>query len=83
MNTNLNNPQTPPDPAVDLPAVLTVEELAALLRINRNTAYKYVHDGTVPGVRRIGTSLRISRAAVLEWLRQGRIAPRRKRDRCL
>lgn len=52
--------------------MLLVEELAELLRISRGNAYRMVRDGQVPGVRRIGRSVRISAAAVLEWLYQGR-----------
>lgn len=50
-------------------AVLTVDELASLLRVNRDTAYRAVRAGEIPGVRRIGKTIRISRDAVLEWLR--------------
>ena len=31
--------------------VLTVDEAAAVLRINRNTAYKAVRKGTIPSLR--------------------------------
>jgi excisionase family DNA binding protein len=53
------------------PDVLTVDELAALLRVERKTAYAAIARGEIPGVRRIGTRLRISRTAVLTWLAQG------------
>lgn len=53
----------------DLWPVLTVEELAKLLRINRDTAYRAVQSGEIPGVRRVDRSIRISRDAVLDWLR--------------
>jgi excisionase family DNA binding protein len=55
--------------AAGLPPILCVEELAALLRVNRKTAYEAVSQGRIPGARRIGRTIRIDRDAVLEWLR--------------
>jgi excisionase family DNA binding protein len=75
-------PPTPePPPAEKAPALLRVEELAALLRINRKSAYAAVEDGTIPGVVRIGRVIRVSRDAVLQWTRgQGGVSrSRRKR----
>lgn len=51
----------------DLPSVLTVQELAAVLRISRSEAYKLVDQGVIPSVR-IGRSIRVSCAAVQECL---------------
>jgi excisionase family DNA binding protein len=51
-----------------IPSVLTVDELAALLRVNRKTVYDALSRGEIPGARRIGSTYRILRAAVLEWL---------------
>jgi excisionase family DNA binding protein len=48
----------------DLPDFLTVEELAAWLRLGRNTAYEIVRRGDVPHVR-FGRSIRIPKAALL------------------
>jgi excisionase family DNA binding protein len=57
------------------PAVISVEELAKLLRVNRKTAYEAVARGFIPGVRKIGRTIRIDRQAVLLWLRgQGRVS---------
>lgn len=53
------------------PAVLTVDELAALLRVNRKTVYDALGRGEIPGARRIGATYRILRDAVLEWLASG------------
>jgi excisionase family DNA binding protein len=55
----------------ELPLVLTVDEVAELLRVDRKTAYAVIAAGGLPGVRRVGRSLRISRDAVLEWLSKG------------
>ena len=54
-----------------LPRILKVEELADLLRIDRKTAYAAIAEGGVPGVRRVGRTIRISRDAVLVWLDDG------------
>ena len=56
--------------APDLPPILTVDELADFLRLNRKTVYEAVSRGEIPGVRRIGHTFRISRDAVLQWLRR-------------
>ena len=65
-----------------VPAVLTVDELATLLRVDRKSAYAAISRGEIPGARRIGRAIRISRDAVLAWLgeAQGRV-PRSKRIR--
>ena len=48
----------------DLPAMLTVEEAARLLRISRAAAYALAKKGTLPGVLRLGRTLRVSRAVI-------------------
>ncbi|WP_415829703.1 helix-turn-helix domain-containing protein, partial [Corallococcus exiguus] len=47
------------------PEFLTVEEAAAILRVNRKTLYESIRLGQVPGVVRVGKSLRIRRAALV------------------
>jgi len=49
------------------PSVLTVDELAALLRVNRKTVYVALSRGDIPGARRIGGTYRILREAVIVW----------------
>ena len=64
------------------PAILTVDELAALLRVERKTVYAAITRGDIPGVRRVGRSIRISRDAVLNWLRTAHVrAPHPRRIR--
>ncbi len=68
--------------APTLPAVLIVDDLATLLRLDRKTVYAALNNGDIPGARRIGRTIRISRDAVLRWLAdgQGRVPhSRRKR----
>ena len=52
-----------------LPQVMTVNEVASLLRVNRNTVYELFHKGEIPGGRKVGRSIRFSRDTVLQWLR--------------
>jgi excisionase family DNA binding protein len=47
--------------------VLTVEQVADLLGLGRNTVYDAANRGEIPH-RRIGRRLIFSRVAVLEWL---------------
>jgi excisionase family DNA binding protein len=54
-----------------LPPVLTVEEVADLMRIDRKTAYAAIAEGEVPGVRRLGRCIRVSRDVLLRWLAEG------------
>jgi excisionase family DNA binding protein len=72
----------PREEEVSPPSVLTAEELAALLRVNRKTVYEALARGEIPGARRIGATYRIHRSRVLEWLAssQGRV-PRSRSDR--
>ncbi len=62
------------------PAVLNVEELAALLRVNRKTVYEALARAEIPGARRIGGTYRILRGAVIDWLAssQDRVARSRR-----
>jgi excisionase family DNA binding protein len=72
-------PSTADSPSLNSKEVLTVDEVAALLRLNRKTVYEALARGEIPA-RRIGTTYRISRAAVLEWLRgQDRRADARRK----
>lgn len=62
------------------PPILTVEELAALLRLDHKTVYAMVNRGEIPGVRRFGRTLRIHRDTVLQWMANGQgQAPRPRR----
>lgn len=54
-----------------LPPVLTVEEVAELMRVDRKTAYAAIADGGVPGVRRLGRCIRVSRDVFVRWLEEG------------
>ena len=53
----------------ELPAVLTVAEVAELLRVNRNTVYDLFQRREIPGGRKVGRCIRFSRDAVVMWLK--------------
>lgn len=79
--------ETPTSSALDaesvsvdaLPEILTVDEAAQLLRLNRKTVYEALARGEIPGARRIGRSYRIARAALLAWLADGQARVSRSR----
>jgi excisionase family DNA binding protein len=53
----------------DLPAFLTVDEAAAVLRLGRTAAYEAAARGELPTVR-FGRRLRVPRGALLELARE-------------
>lgn len=53
----------------DKTCFLTVPEVAQLLRINRGRAYAMANDGTLPGVIRLGRTIRVDRAQLIAGLR--------------
>lgn len=53
--------------AHELPLVLTVSEVASVLRIGRAAAYQLVRERALASVR-VGRSLRVPRASLLNWL---------------
>lgn len=73
-------PSAPAIPATTLPPVLTVDEAARFLRLNRKTLYDAARAGELPGVVRVGRSIRIGRDALLGWL-QGNGGPALGDDR--
>jgi excisionase family DNA binding protein len=74
------NPQEEEGTTEPEPSVLNVEELAALLRVNRKTVYDALSRAEIPGARRIGGTYRILRDAVIDWLAssQDRVARSRR-----
>ena len=54
----------------NLPEVITVDEVALLLRTDPKTVREHFHQGTLPGGRKIGSKvIRFHRDTVLDWLR--------------
>ena len=54
----------------EIPTLLTVEEVAAQLRIGRNSAYNLVKSGQIKSIK-IGRTIRIPKMAVLEYIGMG------------
>lgn len=54
---------------VKFPAILTVDEAAAIVRVNRKTIYNMAKRRKLPGCRRVGRCLRVHRDTLLAWLR--------------
>jgi len=52
------------------PLLLRVEEAARLLRISRSRMFELIAAGAVPGVVRIGRSVRISRRTLEAWVEE-------------
>ena len=57
----------PLHPNTTIPALLTVDEAAAVLRIGRNTCYELVRQGQIPYIR-LGRLIRVPRHALMSWL---------------
>ena len=55
-----------------LPFLLTVVDLAALLRTTKKAIYSMVERGQLPGVTRIGRRLMFRRNDLLRWLDESR-----------
>lgn len=55
-----------------LPPVLTVEQAAEVLGLNRKTVYAAINRRELPGVRWFGRTARISTEALLTWMFKGR-----------
>ena len=53
------------------PLLLTVPEVAALLRIDPRTLQRWDAAGRIPGRLQLGRLVRYRREAVLKWLEQG------------
>jgi excisionase family DNA binding protein len=49
--------------------ILTIREVAELLKINEKTAYKLAADGKLPGFK-VGGSWRFERQEIANWIRR-------------
>jgi excisionase family DNA binding protein len=53
-----------------LPKLLTIREVADVLRIHPRTAYRLVKDGSLEGIR-VGTQWRVTELALHEYVARG------------
>ena len=51
----------------DLPLLITVPELAQVLRVGKNKAYELVNSGTIKGIK-IGTQIKVPKCSVVEFM---------------
>ena len=63
-------------PSVDPPNVMTIDELAAYLKVAKSTLYKLAQTGKVPG-QKVGKHWRFHRDAIDRWLQHEKKGPRR------
>ena len=54
--------------------ILTIREVADLLKINEKTVYKLAADGKIPGFK-VGGSWRFDRATITKWIEKGSGTP--------
>lgn len=59
----------------DLPHMLTVDEVASVLRTTRAAIYTMAARGSLAGVTRVGRRLLVSRDDLIRWLRENRVSP--------
>ena len=57
--------------------ILTIREVAELLKINEKTAYRLTADGKIPGFR-VGGSWRFRLSDIDQWIEEQRTATRAK-----
>jgi excisionase family DNA binding protein len=73
--TTNGHPSALSTPAADaLPLLLTVEEVATLLRTTHRAVYAMAERAQLPGVTRIGRRLLVRRDDLLSWLDERRAA---------
>jgi excisionase family DNA binding protein len=54
-------------------AVLTIDDLAAYLKISKSTLYKLAQEGKLPG-QKVGRHWRFHRPTIDEWLQKSNIS---------
>jgi excisionase family DNA binding protein len=57
--------------------VMTIEELAAYLKLSKSSLYQFARAGKVPGVK-IGEQWRFQKSAIDEWMRSRTTPPQPK-----
>ncbi len=59
------------------PTVMTLEEVARYLRINKSTVYRMARDGTLPAWK-LGNVWRFKKASIENWIASNQRAQRQK-----
>ena len=55
---------------MNMKKMLTPKDVAAWLSIPLSTVYDYLHDGTLPGMIKIGRLVRVDAAKLEQWLNE-------------
>lgn len=63
----------------ELPPLLTVEEVAVLIRTTPKSVYTMIDRGQLPGVTRLGRRLRVHRDDLVRWLHESRASSPQER----
>ena len=53
--------------AKELPLMLTIMDVAGLLRVSKNTAYNFVKTGAVPSIK-VGHQIRVYREDMINYI---------------
>jgi excisionase family DNA binding protein len=64
----------PVSPFAAYPEVMTVPEVAEVLRIGRNATYELLRTGEIPHIK-LGRSLRVPKPALLQFIQRGSTSP--------
>lgn len=64
----------------ELPLFITVDEAAAMLRLNRKTVYDMVRDGELVGAQKCKGTIRINREMMLASFAGGDVPPKQRRS---
>lgn len=59
--------------------LLTVEEVAEYLRIDRSTLYRLLHRGEIPCLR-VGSNYRVARGTLAQWLKEQEVRPTQEHE---
>lgn len=59
--------------------IITVDELAAYMKVNRKTIYGAVKLGELPGAVRVCGAIRIHKPTVLAWLATGEVPVKQRK----
>ena len=70
--TPASPPASSPSDVPRVPHLMTVDEVAEMLRTTRKAVYALIYKGALPGVIRLSRRLLIDRGDLVEWLDRSR-----------
>ena len=63
----------------ELPDMMTVDECAAYMRVNRKTVYDAVKLGELPGAKNVRGTIRIRKQTMLAWFDAGEVSVKQRK----